>query len=289
MKQRFKLWGKRGAAVSALLLLSLLAAFPRQAHALFGIADLVWDPTNFAEAVSILSQDVSTFQKVVEEVEWATKTYNQAVTQYDLIMAQAKNFDAMTKSGWRTAIPQLVNNATPNRFGETALWGATLNGSPALAPQAWQTATFAVAHPNYLQNLQPGASAPLASLASMHAVDGASTQCMQTVGQYSQNSNANQASVIGLQTAAADDTAATNSQVEQLNLLNAGNAQTANELRAHNMLSSCIAQQQMIANKIQRDQIADHLNFVGEVSDRNQVADLAWGNSAATITNYRPQ
>ncbi len=288
MKKRLFPFAK-GALVSTLALASLLTTYPQPAHALFGLGDIVFDPSTWAETVSIWSQDVSTFQKVVEEVQWATKAYNQAVTQYNLLMAQAKNFDAMAKSGWQTAIPRLVNNVTPNRFGETALWPAALNGQPALASGAWNNATFAVAHPNFMQNQQPGSSSALASLASVNAVDGASVQCMQTLGQYWQNTNANQASITGLQTAGADDTVATNSQIEQLNLLNAASGQTNNELRSQSGIAACLAQQQMLANKIQRDQIASALDFQGQVKDLNAVSDLNWGGSADTITNYRPQ
>jgi len=288
MKKRLPACAK-GGAVTALALACLLSSFPQQAHAIFGFGDIVFDPSTWAETVGIWSQDISTFKKVVEEVQWATKTYTQAVTQYNLLMAQAKNFDAMAKSGWRTAIPRLANNVTGNRFGETALWPAVVNGSPALASGAWKNATFAVGHPSLFQGQQAGASTALASLASVNAIDGASVQCMQTLGQYSQNSNANLASVVGLQNASADDTATTNSQVEQLNLLNAANSQTNNELRSQSTIAACLAQQQMLANKIQRDQIANALNFEGEVRDLNTVADLNWGGSAATITSYRPQ
>ena len=288
MKKRLLSCAK-GGSVTALVLACLLTSFPQQAKAIFGFGDVVFDPSTWAETVAIWNQNVTTFQKVVEEVQWATKTYNQAVTQYNLLMAQAKNFDAMAKSGWRTAIPRLMNNVTPNRFGETALWPAALNGMPGLASGAWTSATLAVAHPAFMHNQQPGPNISLASLASVNAVDGASVQCMQTLGQYWQTSNANQASIVGLQSANADDSAATNSQVEQLNLINASNGQIGNELRAQSGIAACLAQQQMLANKIQRDQIASALNFQGEVRDLNAVSDWNWGGSADTITNYRPQ
>ncbi len=41
--------------------------------------------------------------------------------------------------------------------------------------------------------------------------------------------------------------------------------------------------------KLQRDQLAESLDFQGQVYDYNNAQDFNWGGSAATISNYRPQ
>ena len=136
----------------------------------------------------------------------------------------------------------------------------------------------------------PGSSTLLAKLAtSVNAIDGASVSCLQNIANYSGNASANLAPILALALKHIDGSAATNSNIEQLNMINGHQEQANNELRAQGALASCLAQQATLQNKLQRDDIAESLDFQGQIHDLNQVADLNWGGSAATITNYRPK
>jgi len=86
-----------------------------------------------------------------------------------------------------------------------------------------------------------------------------------------------------------DDGNGTNSQIEQLNMLTASQGQAVNEARTQSMIHSCEVEQHIIANKIQRDQIANRLNFMGQVDQYSVSEASMWGDAAGSISNYRSQ
>jgi hypothetical protein len=90
-----------------------------------------------------------------------------------------------------------------------------------------------------------------------------------------------------LQAAQADDTAATNSSVEQANLLNAGQTQANNEQRAQGELQSCLVEQQIITNKAQRDALAEHLSLMGQTHDYYAGANSStWADPTPNLSTY---
>ena len=96
-------------------------------------------------------------------------------------------------------------------------------------------------------------------------------------------------SIMKLAVSHLDGTAGTNSNIEQLNMINGHQEQGNTEQRAQGAIQTCLAQQQTLAIKLQRDQLAESLDFQGQVYDYNNAQDFNWGGSAATISNYRPQ
>ena len=74
-----------------------------------------------------------------------------------------------------------------------------------------------------------------------------------------------------------DDGSGTNSQIEQLNMLNASHGQAVNEARTQSVIQSSDVQQQIIANKIQRDQVANCLDFIGQVDQYSVSQPAMWG------------
>ena len=129
----------------------------------------------------------------------------------------------------------------------------------------------------------------LAQLATLNAMDGTSVSCLQNVANYHANVALNLPSIMKLAVSHLDGTAGTNSNIEQLNMINGHQEQSNTEQRAQGAIQTCLAQQQTLAIKLQRDQLADSLDFQGQVYDYNNAQDFNWGGSAATISNYRPQ
>jgi hypothetical protein len=58
------------------------------------------------------------------------------------------------------------------------------------------------------------------------------------------------------------------------------------QLETLNGLSAAQTEQQLVANKIQRDTLADAINFSGNVDTAATSQPTAWGGSATTITNW---
>src|ERR1700761_6524075 len=95
----------------------LLTATP--SFALFGIGDIVFDPTSYASLVSQLTTIES---------------------QYNMLKGNITHFSA--KQQWQTALTKLENLNVGSMFGETAGISISLNAnSPSASITGWKTAT----------------------------------------------------------------------------------------------------------------------------------------------------
>src|SRR5579863_4891485 len=119
--RRHRKWIIGGAAL-------LLTATP--GFALFGIGDIVFDPTSYGSLVSQLT----TLQ-----------------TQYNMLKNNITHFSA--KQQWQTTLHALENVNVANMFGETAGMSIALNtNAPGASTTAWKAATVALngSAPTYL-------------------------------------------------------------------------------------------------------------------------------------------
>lgn len=69
---------RRRALTSASLVLVLALLLPTSAYAIFGLGDIVYDPTNYAEAVQQLDQDIQIVSQVIQ-------TYNLLKSELAII------------------------------------------------------------------------------------------------------------------------------------------------------------------------------------------------------------
>jgi hypothetical protein len=276
-------------AILAGVLAALLLVFVQPARAIFGFGDIVFDPSSYATLGKIFTSDATLLQKTILTYNETVKIYTNALQSYNLAMAMSQHFSHPQKAAWMTVAQTAANDYTRNAYGETVMWPQMMNGRPALAPAAWANATLPVTHRSYLSGEVPGSSALLAHLASIEAQDGSSTKCLSTIAQYRANAALNATAAANLQTAQTDDTTATNSSVEQANLLNAGQGQANNEQRAQGAMQTCLVEQQILANKAQRDALADHLSLLGATSEYYATESPDWSDPVPAITSYVPR
>ena len=155
--------------------LLFLTATP--SYALFGIGDIVFDPTSYA---SLVTQATT------------------ALNQFKMIENNIAHFSF--KQQWQTTLNALKNANVSNMFGETNGMSIALNtNSPGTSTTAWKTATVPVSSntASYLQGQTVGNSAQLSQLAMIEMSDSISPDCLTAVGQYrttrSQDATANSA------------------------------------------------------------------------------------------------
>ena len=253
---------RRGLLAGMLVLLSATPSF-----ALFGLGDIVFDPTSYASLV----QQATT-----------------ALNQLRLVENNIVHFSI--KQQWQTALHAVKNANVRNLFGETSGMSAALNtDSPGASSTAWTSATVPVngATAAYLQGQTTG-SAQLSQLAMIEASDSISPDCLTAVGQYrasrTQSATANSA----LATSELDGGTATNSEVEQLNLLNAAEAQKMSEMQAQGVLASCIASEMAVSNMQQRNAAAQDLNTAAFVAQQRSTNNVNAANESNTWQTYLP-
>ena len=243
----------------------LLTATP--AFALFGVGDVVFDPTSYAQLVSQLT----TLQ-----------------SQYNMLKNNITHFSV--KQQWQTTLSALKNANVANMFGETAGINVALNSnSPSASATGWKAATVSVNSntSSYLAGHAIG-SDRTSQLAMIEMSDSVSPDCLTAIGQYrsgrAQNAGANQ-TLTGQQL---DATTATNSEVQQLNLLNAAESQKMTELQSQGSLQTCLAAQMTVANMQQRNAAAQDLNTVAFVQQQRATNDASAANEGSTWNSYLP-
>lgn len=227
----------------------------------FGVIP-VFDGASYAEMGHIWSQNVSTNTKLLEEIAQLEKIYASGIQTYNLAQAMAHSFGPGQKMQWITIAQMAVKDYADDQAAKG--WGSAVSGNPAGVPSAWKLATMDISNGAYLAARSPGVNSSIARMASVAMVDGSSQKCLQTISQYRGNSLQNQLGpVLKLAIAHMDGTSATNSQIEQLNLLNAHGEQANNEFRAQGQINACAVEQQIIANKMARDQQVEELTMLG--------------------------
>jgi type IV secretion system protein TrbJ len=245
--------------------LVLLTATP--SFALFGIGDIVFDPTSYASLV----QQTTT-----------------ALNQFRMIENNISHFSF--KQQWQTTLNAMKNANVKNLFGETNGMGLALNtNSPGASSTAWISATVPVSGTTttYLQGQTPGSN-QLSQLAMIEASDSVSPDCLTAVGQYRGTRTLNATANGALASNQLDGGSATNSEVEQLNLLNAAEAQKMSEMQSQGVLQACLASQMTVANMQQRNTAAQDLNTAAFVQQQRSMNDVSAANESSTWQTYLP-
>ncbi len=245
--------------------LLLLTATP--GFALFGIGDIVFDPTSYASLVSQLT----TLQ-----------------TQYTMLKNNIEHFSL--KQQWQTTLTDLKNANVKNMFGETNGMTTALNSnSPSASSAGWTAATVPVSSdlPTYIGSQTPG-SPQMAQLAMIEMSDSVSPDCITAVGQYRASRAQNATANSSLAANQLDGSTGTNSEVQQLNLLNAAEAQKMAEMQAQGTMQTCIAAQMAVANMQQRNAAATDLNTAVFVQEQHATHDMSASSESNTWQTYLP-
>ena len=257
MKNRKK-WIIGGAAL-------LLTATP--SFALFGLGDIVFDPTSYGNLVSQLTT---------------------METQYQMLKNNIEHFSI--KQQWEAAFNTMKQANVRDLFGETNGMTTALNtNSPAASSTAWTAATVPVTGTTttYLAGETPG-SAQLSELAMIEASDSVSPDCLTAIGQYRAARAQNTAANDSLTSEQLDGSTATNSEVEQLNLLNAAQAQKMSEMQSQGVLQACLASEMAVGNMQQRNAAALDLNTAAYVAQQRAADDTSAANESNTWDSYLP-
>jgi type IV secretion system protein TrbJ len=243
----------------------LLAATP--SFALFGIGDIVFDPTSYASLVSQLTT---------------------LETQYNMLKNNIVHFSL--KQQWQTTLHGLENVNVANMFGETAGMNIALNtNAPGTSTTAWKFATVSLngGAASYLQGQSLGNSR-MSQLAMIETSDSISPDCLTAVGQYRSSRSENATPNSSLLSQQFDSTDATNSEVQQLNLLNASQAQNLSEAQSQGALHACLASQMTVANMERRNAAVEDLNTAVFVQQQRAANDTSAASESSTWQTYLP-
>jgi len=244
-----------------------LLATATPGFALFGMGDIVFDPTSYASLV---------------------KQFTTLQMQYNTIKNNLTHFSA--KQQWQAALTTLKNTNVKNLLGETnGMTTALTTNSPSASSTAWTSASVPVSSTttSYLQSQTVG-GAQLAQLAMIEASDSVSPDCLTAVGQYRAARTQNATAVSTLAANELDGSSSTNSEVQQLNLLNAAEAQKMAEMQTQGTLQSCLASQMAVANMQQRNAAVIDLNTAAFVQQQRASNNVSAAHEGNTWQTYLP-
>ena len=247
---------------------ALLFGTATPSFGLFGLGDIVFDPTSYASLISQLTT---------------------LENQYTSFKNNVVNFSF--KNQWQTTLNALKNVQVTNRYGETNGMTTAINqNSTTAATMAWNSSSVALSSntSTYLAGESAGNSDRLTQLAIVETSDTVSPDCINAVGSYRAARAASATANADLQANQLDGSSSTNSEVEQLNLMNAAQAQQLNEQQSQGALHACIAQQQMVQNMQQRNAMAHDLNLAANVQAVRKANPTAYVNSTNAYTDYIP-
>ena len=282
---------------------ALLISVP--AHAQFG--GIVLDPTQSAHAVIQIANEekglvaqatqiangsqanLTLTQQLVQDVQMAgtaLKMYQQSITTYNTIFNNLKYFNS--KQIWKTAENALMNDSVQNTYGETAGLQSQLNGQSQNSSLVWKIMNLAISgtSSSFWGNQIVGQSDRLSTLAHIEAMDAASSQCLAAEGAYQASRTNNLTANSALNTSIYDTTNATNSEVEQLNLLNMSDSQSMEEAHAQGQLHACMAAQAAVANMDKRNQESLTVNDANYKLTQQANNPTYLGNGSSTWTSY---
>jgi hypothetical protein len=265
--------------VPAGLAFVVLCAVPKPAHAIFGLGDIVYDPTNWAEAVKQLEQDI----KLVEQ---GIQTYN--LLQSELRMLQQRPWETVATSLSDIQIPVTANgdNADDDDAGEAAAVGAALNGNGD-AQSAWQSAMMRMqALADTTSRVLDRTSPVLANNAGIKMTDGFAADAIHAVGDFRAHQPMLAIALSALQGAEQSLDPLDNTPVAQQNITNGVLMQQIKLQQSATSILAVIAEQLSAANAWQRNGAAEATNIQNQALNARNANSADYANSSATLTDY---
>jgi hypothetical protein len=272
---------KRSAVIAVAIALLLV---PAASQAQFGFGGIVYDPTNYANAIL-------RYKQLLLQLAQLRQTYQQVLSQYNLALQMSQNLQNMP-ARYRATFSQWRTFTANDLYGNTRGWVGAANGAGAqTVSPAYQQATIPLLSYSQadLNTINPADARNLKSVyASLQLADGANVSALTTVGNVRANAQTVQQHIANLEQDSLSGDASLNSEVGVLNKINASNVLTLRTLQDANNLRVAGLEQQVLLAKQQRDIDAANLNFAIQMRQQG-TQNLAPFNSnlSQSLIGYR--
>ena len=250
--------------VPVLLGVGYLAVNPQPLYALFGLGDIVFDPTTYATMGEIWGQDISNGAKLIQTYNQTVKILQNGLQMYGLATQMAQRIDH--KSTWMTAAFSVGNETAQRHYNETVNFSAVMNGDALNAGRAWQDSTRYAGNAGYLGSVTAANSRRMSEFATIQMLDATSQRCAQILANYKQTQDANQGAEEHLKADALDQSDGKNAMVSVLNVISGGSIHLHAQEKANGNLQACLAEQKTLEAKVQRDKLADEQNWYADIA-----------------------
>jgi conjugal transfer/entry exclusion protein len=250
-------------AVTAVALLAVsILVFASPARAFLGFGDVVFDPTNYAQAIK-------TFVQLEQQYAQLIQIYQQTRQQYEQMIWMARTVPVNMRARYRAAVSPWSNSTAVNTYGTLGGWVSAINTGSSVDAGYSQSVQKLEPYGSALGNIPPEQLDRLkTSYGTVELADGANIGGIETIGTIRGNAPALENTLQALEADSLSSDPAMNTEIAVLNKINAANLIGLRSTQDTNKLLGSIAEQQLIDAKRARDAetqaINEHVRFVSE-------------------------
>jgi type IV secretion system protein TrbJ len=263
---------------TAIVLTAGLASMP--ALAIFGLGDIVFDPTSYGELVSQLTQ-------LQQEYSQLIRTYNMVTSQYNQMVANARMITG--KARWRAITTPWMLPTASNTYGTTGAWISALNTGIGTLNAYNQAATPMLNYSPVWGSIGASQRDQIGrNYGTVELSDGIAVNALSQLGSVRGNSFAVENALDSLEADSLSDNDSLNSEVGVLNKINAGAIIGARNSQDTNKLLASLLDHQIVESKARRDAAAQSIN--NDIALRQMAPDIDSQHLAGTtavLTTYR--
>jgi hypothetical protein len=265
--------------LSLILLAILVCALP--ALAIFGVGDIVYDPSNYAEAVQQLAQLEQQYGQLI-------RTYDMIESQYELMQQMARQVPVNMAARYKALATPWTPSTATNTLGTTSGWTEAIDYGQNVAA-GYSSATQALEKYGSLGNLSTSQQDRIKSgYATVELTDGANLAGMQTIGTMRGNAVAVETAIRNLENDSLSSDPNMNTEIAVLNKIGAANLINVRNTQDTNKLLVALAEEQIVESKRQRDAEAQAFNnHIRFLSDAQAVMAAQAQDASAAMLAWR--
>lgn len=267
-----------------LLFATVMALGAGIVSAQIGLGGVVFDPTNYANALL-------RYYQLIQQLAELDRTYQQIVNQYNLALEMAQDIRNMP-ARYRAEFSQWTKTLANDTYGNTGGWIRGINsGELPIIAIGYRAATTELLPYNeqVLAAMNPDELSRVESqYASVELSDGINVNAMETIGDIRANAEDIQNHMTNLEEDSFSEDPDLNTEVSVLNKINAANMLTLRTAQDSNKLLASLLEQQTLAAKQQRDITTNTINadILRQASLAQNIAEVT-GTLTDSLENFR--
>jgi hypothetical protein len=254
------------------------------AWAILGVGDIVFDPSNYAQALQRLYQ-------LQQHLAQLIQIYQRVNSQYQQMMWMARTVPVNMSTRYRALLTPWLSSSAGNTYGTTSGWIAGINHGLDTSGGYLQSTQRLLNYGPALGNI-PADQLPRVktNYATVELTDGANLYGMQTIGDMRSNAAEVENAIQDLEDDSLSDDPEMNTEIAVLNKISAANLITVRNTQDANKLLVSLAEQRVIEAKRTRDAeaqaINNHIRFMTD--GRAVLTSQSAGASAAMLAWRMP-
>ena len=245
---------KKKNALRLLVVIAICVSLARRGFAIFGLGDIVFDPSNYAEAIQQLYQMQQQYAQLVE-------SYGMIRNQYNQLVWMAQQVPVNMAARYRALATPWQNSSASNTYGTTGGWITGINTGQGVTAGYSQATEPLQAYGAALSNIPSDQLDRLkTNYGTVELADGANLSAMETIGRLRANAPAVESAIQGLEDDSLSNDPEMNTEIAVLNKINAANLIALRNAQDTNKLLVALAEHETIDTKQRRDADAEAIN-----------------------------